>query len=144
MKYCEKLEKMAKTRDSQKTVEKFKDFFKKRQIKRKSRKKLKKNSNIVKFENMLANNATTMVVLKPLSITDEVFRKALFKLHGIRNFNIVVDRLPIEDMVPEKPKKFLLGKPKVHSVRDLVPWLPTAASLQSKSVQPVNDKGLCL
>lgn len=138
MKYCEKLEKMAKTRDREKTVEKLKEFFKKRQIKRKS------GENIAKTENMLANNVTPMVVLKPLSITNEIFRKALFKLHGIRNFNIVVDRLPIDTMVSKKPKKFLLGTPKVQSVRDLVPWLPTTGSLQLKSVQPVNDNGLCI
>lgn len=132
---------MAKTRDNEKTAEKLKECFKKRQNKRKSRDKLKKNSNIAKTENMLANNATAMVVLKPLSITDGIFRKALFKLHGIRNFHIVVDRLPIGTMGPKHPKKFLLGTPKVQSVRDLVPWLPTTGL---KSVQPVNDKGFCL
>lgn len=135
---------MAKTRDSEKTVEKLKEFLKKRQIKRKSRDKLKNNSNIAKTENMLANNATPMVVLKPLSITDKIFRKALFKFHGIRNLNIVADRLPIDTMVPKQPKKLLLGTPKVQSVRDLVPWLPTTGTLQLKSVQPVNDKGFCL
>lgn len=76
------------------------------------------------------------VVLTCLDFKNEIYRKALFKYHGIRDLRVILDRLPKEKtFVKETPRKDLSSTPKLKSVRAHVPWLPTIASAKSSAVE---------
>lgn len=58
-----------------------------------------------------------------------VYRKAIFKLYGIRDLSVKLHRV--------QPKKKLLAAKKVGSVRTEVPWIP-----KNSTVAVVAKQGL--
>lgn len=86
-----------------------------------------------KLKNVLRRQNGVKVVLTRLNFENEIFQKALFKFHGIRNLRIVLKRLPNEIVDPMAAKKLLIHTPKVKSIRAQVPWLPSIASSMKNS-----------
>lgn len=73
------------------------------------------------------------VVLTRLNVENLTFRKALFRMHGVRDLRVKLDRLISEAVTPSTPKLVLLPAPNVKSVRSLVPWLPKTPNSKSST-----------
>lgn len=86
-----------------------------------------------KLKNALRRRNDIKVVLTRLNFESEIFQKALFSFHGIRDLRIVLERLPNEIVAPKPAKNLLIHTPKVKSIRAQVPWLPTIASSMKHS-----------
>lgn len=86
-----------------------------------------------KLKNALQRRNGVKVVLTRLNFESEIFRKALFKFHGIRDFRVVLQRLPNEIVAPKPAKNLLVHTREVKSIRAQVPWLPTIASSMKHS-----------
>lgn len=83
----------------------------------------------------LQSSYLSMTNYKKFFTDNSAFRKALFRMHGIRDCTVKLHRLDNESfVVVSKPaKKKLLSTPKAKSVRFQVPWLPTIADVTLSS-----------
>lgn len=71
------------------------------------------------------------VKLNRLNVENKTFRKALFRMYGVRCLRVQVNRIIFEAETSPTPKLKLLPAPNVKSVRCLVPWLPKTSNLKS-------------
>lgn len=70
------------------------------------------------------------VELNRLGVKNLTFQKALFRIYGIRDWRLHLNRLIPEAVTPTTPKLKLLPDPNVKSVRFMVPWLPKTFNLK--------------
>lgn len=96
-----------------------------RMEKKKSEKKIKKNYGIREFS----------IKLNRLTIENSTaFKDASFKMFGIRDLVVIVECNSHEALKPCIPKlKLNTTSSNMKTVRSLVPWLPTCASVKQKS-----------